>query len=89
MTVQRKTSPDPVQWDQQAILSAIARVGATFGQLTYLTGNPPSDTRAPAMRNVRDEEIINALVAIPEVLERIHSQLSLLTGVTLEPGDTI
>ena len=87
MTVQRKTSPDPVQWDQQAILSAIARVGATFGQLTYLTGNPPSDTRAPAMRNVRDYEIISALERHSEMLGRIERQLSFISGVDLDEGD--
>ncbi len=89
MSVQRKISPAPVQWDQQSILAAIKALSQSLGQLTYLTGNPTSDIRAVVVREVRAEEIINALVAIPEVLERVQIQLGLLTGVNFEPGDNI
>lgn len=83
----RKHVPDAVQWDQQAILAAIAAISSAFSTLNSLTENPDTDTRGTVVRNVRDHEIIAALVAIPEVLERIQLQLSFLTEVNLEPGD--
>ena len=83
----RKHIPDPVQWDQQAILAAIAAISSAFSTLNSLTGNPVTDARGTVVRNVRDHEIISALVAIPEVLERIHTQLTFLTDVDLNAGD--
>lgn len=87
MAIQRKHIPDFIQWDQQSILAAISALNGALTALTNLTENPASDTRGVVMRNVRDHEIIAALVAIPEVLERIHTQLSFITGVGLSVGD--
>ena len=87
MVVQRKAIPEFIQWDQQSILTAIAKIASELSTLTDLTVNPASDTQGVVTRNVRDHEIIAALVAIPEVLERIHTQLSFITEVHLNAGD--
>ncbi len=89
MAIQRKHIPEPVIWDQTSILREIAKLRSQLAQLTTLTGDPASDTRGTVVREVRAEEIISALIALPEVLERIHSQLAVLTGVQLEPGEHI
>ena len=89
MSIQRKHIPAPVIWDQTSILREIAKLRSQLAALTNLTENPSSDTRATVVREVRAEEIISALAALPEVLERIHSQLAILSGVQLEPGEFI
>ena len=89
MTVARKHIPEPVVWDQTSILREIAKLRSQLAVLTNLTENPASDTRGVVVREVRAEEIINALAVLPEVLERIHSQLAILNGVQLEPGEFI
>lgn len=87
MTKFRKHIPEPVQWDQQAILAAIAAISSAFSTLNSLTTDPATDARGTVVRNVRDHEIVAALVAIPEVLERIHTQLSALTSLNLTLGE--
>ena len=87
MAVARKHMPNVVQWDQQAILAAIAAISSAFSTLNNLTGNPDPDARGTVVREVRSQEIVAALVAIPEVLERIHTQLTLVTNVNLDVGE--
>ena len=89
MAIQRKHIPEPVIWDQTSILREIAKLRSQLAVLTNLTEDPSSDTRGVAVREVRAEEIIQSLAALPEVLERIHSQLSVLTGLQLEQGEHI
>ncbi len=87
MSVQRKHIPEPVIWDQTSILREIAKLRSQLAALTNLTGNPASDTRATAVRNVRDYEILAAMDRNTEVLERIQRQLSFITIVNLEIGE--
>ena len=87
MTVARKHIPQPVVWDQTSILKQISELEGALTALTNLTGNPSSDTRGVAVRNVRDYELLAGFAALTEVLERIQRQLGFLTEVDLEPGD--
>ena len=88
MSIQRKHIPEPVIWDQTSILREIAKLRSQLAALTNLTENPASDTRATAVRNVRDYEILAAMDRNTEVLERVHQQLSFITGVDLDKGDS-
>lgn len=88
MSSSRKNIPEPVVWDQTSILREIAKLRSQISVLTTLTENPSSDTRATVVRNVRDYEIISAIARNSEVLERIQRQLSFITGVDLDEGDS-
>lgn len=79
--------PKAVIWDQTSILREISRLIGALTTLTNLTGNPTSDTRGVATRNIRDHEILDAINANTEVLERIQTQLSFMTEVDLNVGD--
>ena len=81
--------PQAVIWGQTSILREISRLIGALTALTNLTANPTSDTRGVVTRNIRDQELIESLIAIPEVLERIQQQLSFLTNVPLKKGDTV
>lgn len=87
MSIQRKSIPEPVQWDQAAILNAIHRMAADFSALSNLTENPTSDTRGVAVRNIRDYEILAGFAVLADVLERIQKQLSFITNIELDVGE--
>ena len=87
MSIQRKHIPEPVIWDQTSILREIAKLTGQISALTNLTGNPSSDTRATAVRNVRDYEILAAMDRNTEVLERIQRQLGFITHLDIGVGE--
>lgn len=88
MTIQRKTPPTAVAWDQQNILARLRDLEAVIAAFTKSTSNPSSDDSATLVRNIRDHEIISGLDNLHEVLERIQLQLSILTDVELNPGES-
>ncbi len=88
MTIQRKHIPEPVIWDQTSILREIAKLRSQLAQLTNLTENPSSDTRATIVRNVRDYEILASMDRNTELLGRIEQHLSFISGVDLDEGET-
>ncbi len=87
MSIQRKHIPEPVIWDQTSILREIAKLRSQLAQLTNLTTNPSSDTRATTVRNVRDYEILAAIERNTEFLGRIEQHLSFISGADLNAGD--
>ncbi len=88
MSIQRKHIPEPVIWDQTSILREIAKLRSQLAQLTNLTSNPSSDTRATVVRNVRDYEILAAIERNTEFLGRIEQHLSFISGADLDEGDS-
>ena len=78
MTIQRKTPPTPVAWDQQNILARLRDLESAVANITSSTVNPLSDSSATVVRNVRDYEILSAIAYQTEVLERIEQQLIIL-----------
>ncbi len=75
----RKHLPEPVVWDQAAILSAITRLTSGVAQLNNIVGLPSSDSRGVVTRNIRDYEIIAAIKENTGVLARISEQLEILS----------
>jgi hypothetical protein len=83
----RKHLPEPVVWDQAAILSAITRMTSGVTQLTHLTTVPESDTRAVVTRGVSDNDMVAGIADLVDVLARIQLQLSFITGISINRGE--
>lgn len=84
----RKQPPKLVEWAQERILQKLLQFLSQGAQFSHGT-SVKTDTKAVAVNDVRNEEIINAIRTNTEVLERIVYQLSIITDVDLKPGDTI
>lgn len=87
MTIQRKTPPTAVAWDQQNILARLRDLEAVIADFTKSTSNPSSDASATLVRNVRDYEILERLDQVVEQLERLNTHLVLMTGNQLSIGE--
>ena len=78
----RKVPPTLVEWAQERILQILKQIlgqGGLFSHGTSVT----TDTKAIAVNDVRNEEIINALDRNTEVLNKIERQLSFITEIEL------
>ncbi len=79
--------PEPVLWDQKAILSAIAAISSGLTQLTNVTGNPGEDARATAVREVTAERMIATLDNIYEQIMITNMHLAVMTEQHFSIGD--
>ena len=79
MTVQRKTPPKHVVWDQAAILRRISDLESAITAFEQTTGTTSSDDSAVVIRNIRDYEIIEAIKTNTNILLRISEQLEILS----------
>ena len=87
MARNRKTPPKLVEWAQERILQKLLQFLAQGSQFSHGT-SVATDTKAVAVNDVRNEEMLNALDRNTEVLDRVQRQLSFITGVDLDKGDS-
>ncbi len=85
----RKIPPKLVEWAQERILQRLIQILSAGGLFTHSSTGVSTTTRAVAVNDVRNGEIINSINAHTEVLEKIHSQLVLLTGSNFKPGEKL
>jgi hypothetical protein len=89
MTFKRKESTQFVEWSQQAILRRISELESSIAAIARSSGYPDYEASGAIVRNPRDVEFMLIQTQILEVLERIQSQLSLLTDVDLKAGEKL
>ena len=87
MARNRKVPPKLVEWAQERILQRLLQILGTGSQFSHGT-SVATDTKAVAVNDVRNEEILDALNRNSEVLDRVQRQLSFITGVDLDKGDS-
>ena len=78
-----------IRFGAQVIAQSMNTVKASvIASSPVSTTKPSIDAKATIVSDVRNEEIIVALNTQTEVLERVQKQLSFITGINLDPGDS-
>ena len=87
MALNRKQPPNLVEWAQSRILHKLNQMIGQSGRFQIGTEHS-LDTKAVAVNDVKNPEIISTLVEVVDALKRIETQLSFLTDVQLD-GDKL
>jgi len=85
----RKEPPKLVVWAQDRILQRLLQLIGQSGLFSHSKTGVTTDTRAVAVNDVRNEEILNSLAEQNDILNRIADHLSIMSGVELKSGERL